>query len=110
MLNMSAPWKTLAAFAIAIPLIVPARTIGQGAQPAQGRGQTPAPAPAGRGDAQAPAPGGRGGAQPARGGGRGAAPPPAGRGGASVDITGYWVSVVTEDWLLRMVTPRKGER
>jgi hypothetical protein len=25
------------------------------------------------------------------------------------DITGYWVSVVTEDWLWRMVTPRKGD-
>ena len=25
------------------------------------------------------------------------------------DITGYWVSVVTEDWQWRMVTPRKGD-
>jgi hypothetical protein len=23
-------------------------------------------------------------------------------------MTGYWVSVVTEDWKFRMVTPRKG--
>lgn len=25
------------------------------------------------------------------------------------DITGYWVSIVTEDWRWRMVTPRKGD-
>jgi hypothetical protein len=25
------------------------------------------------------------------------------------DITGYWVSIVTEDWHVRMVTPRKGD-
>jgi hypothetical protein len=25
------------------------------------------------------------------------------------DFTGYWVSVVTEDWLYRMVTPAKGD-
>jgi hypothetical protein len=25
---------------------------------------------------------------------------------APVDLTGYWVSVVTEDWLYRMVTPK----
>jgi hypothetical protein len=28
---------------------------------------------------------------------------------APVDLTGYWVSVVTEDWRWRMVTPRKGD-
>ena len=28
---------------------------------------------------------------------------------APVDLTGYWVSVVTEDWLYRMVTPQKGD-
>ena len=42
-------------------------------------------------------------------------PPPAGRGpanakaGAPIDITGQWVSVVTEDWRYRMVTPAKGD-
>jgi hypothetical protein len=40
------------------------------------------------------------------GGGRGAAP--AARQAAPIDISGYWVSVVTEDWKLRMVTPQKG--
>jgi len=28
---------------------------------------------------------------------------------APVDLTGYWVSYVTEDWRFRMVTPRKGD-
>jgi hypothetical protein len=38
--------------------------------------------------------------------GRGA-PPPAPRDIAAVDLTGYWVSVVVEDWKWRMVTPKK---
>ncbi|MEY4933351.1 MAG: hypothetical protein RLZZ403_1671 [Pseudomonadota bacterium] len=37
------------------------------------------------------------------------APPPQGKAGAPFDVTGYWVSVVTEDWMDRMVTSRKGE-
>jgi hypothetical protein len=28
---------------------------------------------------------------------------------APVDMTGYWVAVVTKDWRFRMVTPRKGD-
>ena len=28
---------------------------------------------------------------------------------APVDLTGYWVALVTEDWRFRMVTPRKGD-
>jgi hypothetical protein len=28
---------------------------------------------------------------------------------APVDLTGYWVAAVTEDWLYRMVTPAKGD-
>jgi hypothetical protein len=35
-------------------------------------------------------------------------PPPTPRAAAAMDLTGYWVSVVTEDWKLRMVTPKKG--
>jgi hypothetical protein len=31
------------------------------------------------------------------------------RAGALIDLTGYWVSVVTEDWRWRMVTPPKGD-
>jgi hypothetical protein len=40
-----------------------------------------------------------------RGGGRG----PTGRPAAPVDLIGYWVSVVTEDWRFRMVTPKRGD-
>jgi hypothetical protein len=39
-------------------------------------------------------------------------PPPAPvapREAAPVDLTGYWVSVVTEDWRFRMITPPKGD-
>lgn len=28
---------------------------------------------------------------------------------APIDLTGYWASIVTEDWRWRMVTPRKGD-
>src|ERR1700693_1922559 len=42
--------------------------------------------------------------------GRGpAGPPPSGKAGAAEDLTGYWVSVVTEDWRFRMITPPKGD-
>ena len=37
------------------------------------------------------------------------ATPPTARAAAPIDLTGYWVSVVTEDWLYRMVTPAKGD-
>jgi hypothetical protein len=36
-------------------------------------------------------------------------PPPAPRQAAPVDLTGYWVSLVTEDWRYRVVTPPKGD-
>ena len=39
----------------------------------------------------------------------GAAPPRTPRSTAPVDLTGYWVSVVTEDWRWRMMTPPKGD-
>jgi hypothetical protein len=51
-------------------------------------------------------------AQPQGGrGGRGAPPGPlpTGRIGAPVDLSGVWVSVVTEDWEYRMRTPPKGD-
>jgi len=41
---------------------------------------------------------------------RGAQQPPApARAIAPVDLTGYWVSIVTEDWRWRMMTPAKGD-
>src|SRR5262245_65176177 len=40
--------------------------------------------------------------------GRGPAPANP-RAGAPVDFTGYWVSVVTEDWRWRMVSPARGD-
>lgn len=42
-------------------------------------------------------------------GGRAGGPPATGKAGAPTDLTGYWVSVVTEDWRYRMVTPGKGD-
>ena len=41
-------------------------------------------------------------------GGRGQGPQPTARAAAAVDVTGTWVSVITEEWVSRMVTPRKG--
>ena len=35
--------------------------------------------------------------------------PPAAKAAAPIDITGYWISVVTEDWRYRMLTPKKGD-
>jgi hypothetical protein len=36
------------------------------------------------------------------------AAPPTARAAAPIDLTGYWVSIVTEDWRWRMLTPPKG--
>jgi hypothetical protein len=36
-------------------------------------------------------------------------PAPTAKASAPVDLTGYWVAQVTEDWRFRMVTPRKGD-
>ncbi|HEY2844931.1 MAG TPA: hypothetical protein VGJ09_14820 [Bryobacteraceae bacterium] len=52
---------------------------------------------------------GRGGGGRGAGGGRGGrGAPPTAQATAAIDMTGYWVSVVTEDWMFRMVTPPKG--
>jgi len=50
-----------------------------------------------------PPPAGRGAAQVVPGAGRGA------RAQAGVDLTGYWVAIVNEDWRYRMVTPPKAD-
>lgn len=47
-------------------------------------------------------------AAPPTGRGRGRGPALSPHQAAPIDITGYWVSVVTEDWKFRMVTPPKG--
>jgi len=41
--------------------------------------------------------------------GAAAQPPATPRGRAPIDLTGYWVSIVNEDWRWRMVTPPKGD-
>ena len=43
--------------------------------------------------------------------GRGGAPaaPPTPRASAPIDLSGYWVAIITEDWRWRMVTPAKGD-
>jgi hypothetical protein len=46
------------------------------------------------------------GAQARRGEG---GPPPDARSSSPFDLTGYWVSVITQNWRLRMVTPAKGD-
>jgi hypothetical protein len=40
---------------------------------------------------------------------QGGASSPSARDFAPIDLTGYWVSYVTENWRYRMVTPAKGE-
>lgn len=40
---------------------------------------------------------------------RPAGPPPPAQTIAPIDLTGHWVSIVTEDWRWRMVTPPKGD-
>ncbi len=37
------------------------------------------------------------------------APAPSPKAAAPIDLTGYWVAIVTEDWRWRMVTPAKGD-
>src|SRR6185369_6982856 len=68
---------------LAVAIVVPATLHGQ-------RGAPPA---------------GQGGGPP----GRQAGPPPTPRAAALTDLTGYWVSLVTEDWRYRQFTPPKGD-
>src|SRR5579872_5276432 len=47
--------------------------------------------------------------QAGRGGGRGpAGPPPTGKSQAPIDLTGYWVSIIVDEWRFR-VSPIKGD-
>src|SRR4026207_2431403 len=46
----------------------------------------------------------------AQGRGQGSqAPPATPKAAAPIDLTGYWVAEITEDWRWRMVTPAKGD-
>ncbi len=42
-------------------------------------------------------------------GGATAPPPSSAKDSAPIDLTGYWVSIVDEDWRWRMITPAKGD-
>ena len=46
---------------------------------------------------------------PARGQARGQRGAQTAKASAPIDLTGYWVAVVSEDWRHRMMTPRKGD-
>jgi hypothetical protein len=45
----------------------------------------------------------------ARAGGQAPPSPPTAKAAAPIDLTGNWVSIVSEDWRWRMVTPAKGD-
>jgi hypothetical protein len=42
-------------------------------------------------------------------GSQGAAAPPTPRLQAPIDLTGYWVAIISEDWRWRMITPSRGD-
>ena len=42
-------------------------------------------------------------------GGRGGGPPASPQAAAPIDLTGYWVSLVTDNWTYRVITPPKGD-
>ncbi len=44
-----------------------------------------------------------------RQGGAARSAPASAKAGAVIDVTGYWVSIVDEDWVWRMMTPVKGD-
>jgi len=90
--NMGQGVRLIACSALALAIALPALVSGQApaAPPAPAAGQAPA-GQRGGGPGVPPGPG-RGGA----GAGAGA------RAGAPVDLTGTWVSLVTEDWIERM--------
>ena len=80
----------------AVALVIGLAAVAGHAQGREGRaggqaqGQTPGPAPG-------------------QGRGRAAGPPATARASAPKDFTGYWVSIVTEHWHLRMLIPPKGD-
>jgi hypothetical protein len=85
--------RRLSALVIAVVLTVPAPS-----QVSEQRART-----------QPPAPGSAATTAPARNARAASAAPLTAREGAPVDLTGYWVSVISEDWPWRMRTPPKGD-
>lgn len=45
----------------------------------------------------------------ARRGAPASGPPATAKSAAPIDITGHWVSLITDDWVYRMITPAKGD-
>ncbi len=88
-------WTVAVATAAACTVVSPAFQLHAGAGQAPAAGQAPV-APA--------APAGQG-----RGRGERGQAPQTPQTLAPIDLTGWWVSVVTEDWRWRMVTPAKGD-
>jgi hypothetical protein len=64
---------------------------------------------AGQGQRQGGPGGGRAGGGGGRGQGRGGGQAQTPQAAAPLDLTGYWVAVITEDWRFRMVTPPIGD-
>ena len=91
--GVAAPLAAIVLFASALAIEVRVHAQAAPAPPAAGQGRQGGAAQGG---------GGRG-----RGGRGIPAPLPPGRTAAPVDLTGNWVSVVTEDWEWRMMTPKK---
>src|SRR2546426_11910772 len=48
-------------------------------------------------------------AQGGRAGAAATAPPPTPRAASPIDLAGYWVAIISEDWRWRMVTPAQGD-
>ena len=44
-----------------------------------------------------------------RGGAASPSAPPTPRAAAPIDLTGYWVAIISEDWRWRMITPARGD-
>jgi uncharacterized membrane protein YgcG len=92
--------------ALSLAVSVSRWTVDAQAQaPGRDQGAPPATAAPGQG---APVPGAAG-QGAGRGRGQPPQPPQTPQAAAPVDLTGWWVSVVTEDWRWRMVTPAKGD-
>jgi hypothetical protein len=90
---------SLAAAGLSLAVGASGRTMAaQGHAPGRDQGAPPPGAP----------PPGQGGAGQGAGRGRGQ-PPQTPQAAAPTDLTGWWVSIITEDWRWRMVTPAKGD-